>query len=172
MCMTEEEWITSTSASGMLARLHEEQPCFLRTQVGQLHQFLIACCWKHQNLIPQECLRNGLLGAERWIAGEIGDDELNRLNWYAEAEAFRIDYAKSSDEMAAVNSIVASIEELRDLPFLKARRVLLNAAYFAEGSMIYPMFNSLPWVDRLMTSQFLCTDLLRQHIRPSFKDSA
>lgn len=164
--MTKEEWCSSDCARDMLARLHKEQPRFLRSQIRQLHEFLIACCWKHQNLIPQEGLRNGLRGAERWIAGEIDDDELNRLNYYAEADAFMIDYAKSAEEISVVKSLVDDIEELRELPFEKARKKVLEAAYFAEGSMIYPMFSSLPWVDSLFNSQFLCPDLLREYVKP------
>ncbi|MFL9841297.1 hypothetical protein ABS767_10005 [Sphingomonas sp. ST-64] len=164
--MTFEEWESSNNAPEMLAALHAEQPRFLRKQVPQLHRFLIACCWKHQNLIPQDGLRDGLRGAEAWIAGKISKAELNRLNWYAEADAFRIDYAKSPEEISEIRLMIDGIEELRQLPFETARQKLLDAAYFAEGSMIYPMIERLPWVESLLTSQFLCADLLRKYIAP------
>lgn len=166
--MTEEEWNSSGCAREMLAGLNDEQPHFLVSQLRPLHKFLMACCWKHKNLIPQEGLRNGLKGAERWIAGEIDDDELNRLNYYAEADAFMIDYAESADDVSLIKSLVEGIEELRELPFERARKQLLEAAYFAEGSMIYPMISSVPWVDRLFNSQFLCANLLRENIKPDF----
>lgn len=169
--MTHEEWMSSDDAPKMLATLHATQPRFLRRQVRQIHAFLIACCWKHENLIPQNDLREGLRGAERWIAGEIDDAELNRLNWHAEAEAFAIDYAKSREEISAVKALIAQIEELRELPFKEARKTLLDAAYFAEAAMIYPLFESLPWVGSLFTSRFLCADLLRTHLFPNLDGS-
>jgi len=166
--MTSEEWSSSDDAREMLATLHHEQPAFFLSQLHQIHQFLIACCWKHQHLIPQEGLRNGLRGAEDWLAGKIDDDELNRLNWYAEAEAFSIDYAKSPDEISEIKSLVNGIDALSALSFEDARKQILDAAYFAEGAMAYPLMSKAPWVDRLLTSEFLCPDLLRQFIKPSF----
>lgn len=169
--MTHEEWASYTDAATMFAKLHTEQPRFLRTQVREIHGFLVACSWKHQHLIPQEGLRNGLRGAEDWIAGRIDDAELNRLNYYAEADAFRIDYAKSPEEISSIKSIIDEISELREIPFEMARKQLLDAAYFAERSMIYPLFDSLPWVDHLLTSPFLCADLLRAFVIPTLDGS-
>ena len=169
--MNKEEWATCTSAQHMLAELHREQPAFLATQIPQLHKFFIACSWKHKHLIPQRHLRNGLHGAENWIDGKIDDEELNRLNWYAEAECFAIDYAKSPEEMDQVRTLIEGISELSDMPFDEARKVLLKAAYFAEISMIYPWMCSLPWIESLFTSQFLCPDLLRGYILPNFDNS-
>lgn len=164
--MTDEEWAHSSSAPTMLTMLHQKQPRYLRTQVRQLHKFLIACCWKHQHLIPQDGLRKGLRGAERYIAGEIDNAELDRLDYYAEAEAFSIEYAKTPTEISELKSLIDRIEEVRAMPFDAARALLLDAAYFAEGSVIYPRFDSLPWVDRLFTSDFLCPNLLREFLKP------
>ena len=164
--MTNQEWLNSQSAGDMLAKLHAAQPRFLKNHVRSIHQFLIACCWKHQNLIPQEGLRNGLRGAERWLAGEIGDDELHRLNWYAEAEAFLLDYGSNPDDIGHIKALIDSIDEVRDMPFEQARSRLLDAAYFAEGAMIYPLIKPSPWWDRGFTSAFLCPQLLREHITP------
>lgn len=152
----------------MLSTLYREQPGFFGTQIRQLHKFLIDCCWKYQHLIPQDGLRNGLRGAEKWIGGGISTSELDSLNYHAEAEAFGIDYAESLDEITELKSMIESINEVRELPFEKARKLLLDAAYFAEGSMIYPRFNSLPWIERLFASDFLCPDLLRKHLKPNF----
>lgn len=150
----------------MLAKLHAAQPRFLKSQILNIHQFLIACCWKHLNLIPQEGLRNGLRGAERWLAGEIDDDELSRLNWYAEADAFLLDYSTEPEDIVQIKSLIDSIDEVRDLPFDEARSRLLYAAYFAEGAMIYPLIKPSPWWDRMFTSELLCPQLLREHIKP------
>ena len=152
----------------MLSILHREQPHYLSTQVRQLHKFLIACCWKHQHLIPQDGLRNGLRGAEKWIAGEIDDAELNRLDYYAEADAFLFDFANTPEDICALKTLVDGIEEMRELPFDQARALLHDAAYFAEGSMMYPLVSGLPWAESLFGSDFLCPDLLRKFLKPKF----
>lgn len=166
MLMIKAEWESSNCAKSMLSMLHQTRPGFFRSQVRPLHRFLIACCWKHQHFIPQEGLRNGLRGAEKWITGEIDDAELDRLNYYAEADAFFIDYAKTPAQISDLKSLMNGIEEVRVMPFKKARELLLNAAYFAEGSMIYPTISPGPWNDSLFTSDFLCPDLLREFLKP------
>ena len=166
--MNKEDWAQSGNAPQMLKALHQEQPKFFASQIPQLHRFLIACCWKHKHLIPQHHLRNGLRGAEKWLEGEVTSDELNKLNWYAEAEAFAFDYAKTEDDFNKLRKLIASVPELNGMPFSEAKQLMQNAAYFAECAMIYSNFRDLPWIGRLFTSPFLCADLLRQHIKPSW----
>lgn len=166
--MTYEDWASSRCARTMLASLYEAQPDFLRANIANIHRLLLACCWKHQHLIPQEGLRNALHGAEKWLAGDIDKAEMNRLDYYAESAAFALDYARTSEDFAEIQLLIDGIDELRDLPFEDARKILPKAAYFAECSAIYPFFRSLPWVRSLMTSVFLCPDLLRAHIAPRF----
>jgi hypothetical protein len=166
--MTAEEWASSNCAQSMLSGLHQSQPGFLRTQLLPIYKFRIACCWKHKHLIPQDGLRNGLIGAEKWITGEIDNDELDRLNYYAEADAFFIDYAETPTEISELGTLINGIVELRGMPFEEARSLLKNAAYFAEGSMTYPRFDSLPWVRNFLRSDFLCHDLLREFVKPNF----
>jgi hypothetical protein len=166
--MTDKEWASSRSAKNMLSMLHQEQPQYLATQVRQLHKFLIACCWKHQHLIPQDSLRSGLKGAEKWIRGEIDEAELNRLEYYAEADAFFLDYATTPEEITEIKTLIEGIEEVREMPFDQARSLLRDAAYFADGSIMYPLFDRLPWVESLFASEFLCPDLLREFLEPKF----
>lgn len=166
--MEQKEWEESEDAQSMLLHIWREHPFYLRTQVRPLHHFLIDCCWKYQHLIPQSGLRNGLRGAEKWLAGEIGDEALNRLNYYAEADAFAIDYARSPEQIQKLRNLVASIPEIQDLPFEEARALLLKAAYFAEGSMFPPRLDQLAYRERLFTSEFLCPHLLRKHLKPPF----
>ncbi|MCA8902166.1 MAG: hypothetical protein KDA53_13060 [Hyphomonas sp.] len=166
--MTKEEWANADCAQSMLDNLYREQPAFLATQVPQLHKYFLACCWKHQHLIPQKRLRDGLRGAEDWVAGTIDDEELYRLNRHAESEAFAIDYAEAPDEIGALRSLIGGIPELSDMPFDEARHLLGKAAYFAETSMVYPTMRSLPRINSLFTSQFLCPDLLREFVVPAF----
>lgn len=105
---------------------------------------------------------------QRGLAGEIDDEELNRLNRYAEAEAFAIDYAETPEELAELRALIDSINEINHFPFELARKTLLRAAYFAEGAMIYPTFKRLPWNRSLFTSNLLCAELLRAHVFPDF----
>ena len=93
---------------------------------------------------------------------------VDHLNYYAEAEAFKIDYARTNDQINELKKLIDGIEPVRNLPFEEARALLLRAAYFAEGVMIYPRFDDLPWVDSLFTSEFLCPNLLREHLKPNF----
>lgn len=166
--MTSEEWHSCDDATHMLRTLYAEQPEYFRDQIIQLHRFLIACAWKHSNLIPQQGLREGLRGAERWISGEIDDEELNRLNWHAEAEAFKLDYAEEPDELRDIAELISGIKELDGMTFQNARQALLKAAYFAECVMVYPGMRPGPWIERLFESEFLCPDLLREHLDPNF----
>ena len=164
--MNRKNWFASQAAPKLLLQLWEEHPEFFRSQTKQLHRFLIDCCWKHKDLIPQKGLRDGLKGAEQYLAGEIGVEELGRLNWHAEAEAFHIDYAETSEELADIKRLIASIPRVRAMPFEAAREILLRAAYFAEGAMIYPDIRHAPWNDSLFKSEFLCADVLRHRINP------
>ncbi|MEP3889207.1 MAG: hypothetical protein ABJN69_02000 [Hellea sp.] len=169
--MTKEEWETSRSAPDMLTDLHIHNPEYFKSLIPVLHRYFLACCWKIEHLLPQKHLRNGIVGAEKWIKGEIDDDELNRLNWYAEAECFAIDYAKTSDEIEEIQMLINGIEQLQGLPFDDAKNLLKRAAYFAEISMLYPKINHAPFVKSLCTSQFLCPDLLRQFLEPNFHET-
>ncbi len=166
--MTKEEWAISDNAQHMLKSLHREQPNFLITQIPQLHKFLIDCCWKNKHLIPQHHLRNGLRGAEKWLAGKITDAKLYDLNWHAEAEAFAIDYAKTDEEIRKLKELISGIPELNDMPYSQARELIKKAAYFAEGTMIYSKFRKLPWINYLLSSPFLCPDILRTFLEPEF----
>jgi hypothetical protein len=166
--MKNEYWAISRNAPEMLRREDAEHPNFLATQITQLHKFLIACCWKHEHLIPQQSLRNGLVGAEKWLAGDLPKDELLRLERYAEGEAFMLDYAKTDEELAELAEMVRGIPQLDGMEFEEARELMKDAAYFTDGAIIYSMFRRLPWVRYLLTSSFLCPDLLREYIEPVF----
>lgn len=79
----------------MLLALHTQNPEYFKTLIPILHRYFLACCWKIQHLIPQEDLRKGILGAEKWIEGKIDDEKLNRLDWYAEAVCFAFEHIKT-----------------------------------------------------------------------------
>lgn len=164
--MTKDDWNTSKSAPDMLSALHTQNSDYFKTLIPILHRYFLACCWKIKHLIPQEGLRNGLLGTEKWIKGEIDDKELYRLDWHSEAECFIIDYAETTVELKEIQKLIDSIDELKNLSFDDAKNILKKAAYFANTTMVYPGINHAPFVKSLCTSQFLCPDLLRKHVNP------
>lgn len=109
-----------------------------------------------------------MVGAEKWLAGDLPKDELLRLERYAEGEAFMLDYAKTDEELAELAEMVRGIPQLDGMEFEEARELMKDAAYFTDGAIIYSMFRRLPWVRYLLTSSFLCPDLLREYIEPVF----
>ncbi len=168
--MTREEWDQSSDATAMLRALYVEKPKRFRKQLKQVHRFLIACSWKQVHLIPQESIREGLKGGEKWIAGEIDNEELNRLNYHAEGAAFFLDYCKKPEDIRRIEAWIAGIKQLNGTSFEAARDVLKRAAYFGQGSMIYPTLRPGPWIGRLFDSEFVCADLLREHLAPILPD--
>ena len=168
--MTNEEWDKSTDPHAMLRAWFDVRSDLTDAEITALNRFAIACCWKHKHLIPQEALREGLVGAEQWLAGEIDYEKLNELNWHAEAEAFAIDYAKTPEEIADLKAMIASIRELDGMAFEQARERVKKAAYFAEITIVYYGMRSRPRAHKniLLKSDFLCADLLREHIQPDF----
>ncbi len=168
--MNREEWVTSTCAPTMLKKLYLKDPEYFATLAPILHRYFLACCWKIKHLIPQEGLRNGVLGTEHWLDGLVTDKHLWDLNWHAEAEAFGVEYAETPEEIAELRTLIDSIEELRAMPFEKARAVLLDAAYFAQGAMVYQSMKPFPFVKRLCASEFLCPNLLRQFLSTGFNE--
>lgn len=166
--MRKEEWANSTCAQTMLRDFYNSDPEQFTNLKPQLHRYLLACCWKIQHLIPQKSLRDGLLGAEKWLDGKISDEDLNDIDWFVEAEAFIIDYAKSDDEIEEINVVIKSIDELSHLPFSEARRLLLDAAYFVGSAVMYQHMRGSPYKGKFTNSQFLCPDLLRQYVHPEF----
>jgi len=164
--MKNEEWANSTCAPDMLKALYLNDPTYFEKLVPTLHRYFIACCWKIKHFIPQKHLREGLRGAEKLIDGEITDDEFSKLEWHAEGEAFAIDYAKTPEDINEIKALVESIDELQDMPFEQAKKLLCCAAYFVNTTMVYPGINTAPFVKSLCTSEFLCPDFLRQFLQP------
>ena len=167
--MTNEEWANSTSAPDMLEALFLQDPEYFETLIPILHRYFLACCWKIQNLIPQKGLRDGLKGAEQWARGEINDDEFRKFDWRAEADCFAIEDAKEPEDLKYLKTLIDSIDEVKNMPFAKARQRLQDAAYFTNSAMCYPELSSAPFDHELCTSQFLCPDILRNFVNPRFE---
>ena len=122
-----------------------------------------------KNLIPQEHLRNGLKGTEQWADGEINDDDFRKFDWYAESDCFAIEQAEEPKDLRSLETLIDSIDEVKNMPFTKARQLLQDAAYFINSAMCYPRLNSTPFDHELCTSQFLCPIILRNFIKPHFE---
>lgn len=164
--MTEEEWNNSTSAKEMLIFLREERPDFFKEQERQLHRFLIACCWKNEDLLATDGLKEAVRNAERYLEGAVERQDLDRLDYEAEAEVFGIEYAESLERIGEVQALIEGIDRLDGVPFEAARKVLVEAAYFAEQTLIYPDIHRQSWVRKVFNEKFISADILREHVRP------
>lgn len=152
----------------MLEALRTQNSEYFQTLTSILHRYFIACSWKIKHLIPQKGLRNGLRGTEKWADGLITDEELYDLDWHAEADCFAFDYADTEEDIEEIRSLISKIDELKAMNFDDASALLKDAAYFAEGTLIYPKMKRRPYFKRMFTSQFLCPDLLRHFIEAPF----
>ena len=159
-----ELWNTSDNVFEMLSVLHQLDGNGFQALVPQIHSYLLACCWKIQHLLPQPDIRKGLEVAARFIDGKASLQELRDIDWYMEAAAFALDYAKTTEEIAELKSMIGSIHELDGLSYKDARKLLLDAAYFADSSVIYPAIRPRPFNSRLFKSKFMCAELLREHV--------
>jgi len=169
--MTNEDWKTSTSAPIMLAGLYLQNPKQFESFVPILHRYFLACCRKIEHLTPQKGLRDGVLGAEKWINGEITDEEFWRLERSAEAEAFAFENPETIEEKEELQNLIESVTFPKGTSYKTAHYIMEKAAYFVDSAMVYPTINKAPYVESLCTSRFLCADLLREYLRPHFKDN-
>ncbi|QZD86756.1 hypothetical protein [Qipengyuania psychrotolerans] len=164
--MTEDEWYSSTNAKEMLTYMREERPRFFNSQERQLQRFLIGCCWKNEDLLATNGLKEAVKNAERYLEGSVKRQDLDRLDYDAEAEVFGIEYAETLDRIAEVQALIDGIDRLEGVPFEAARKVLVEAAYFAERTLIYPDIHRQRWVMKVFNDKFICADILREHLHP------
>lgn len=164
--MTEDEWLTSRDAVSMLRNLWLDHGDEFIALIPSIQRFFLACCKEIKDLLPDEDQLEAVLAKEAWLDGALTDDELRYHEWAAEGAAFGIESpvdAKQHDERTA---FVEAHPELSKMSSEQAARVLVRAAYFVDFAICYPNFSSGPYVHRLMTSEFLSADLLRQYLSP------
>jgi len=166
--MTNEEWAKSKNALEMLQALYLLHPTLFNEFGNNLHRYLIACCWKIGHLIPQKALQDGLKGTLDWIEGRITDQKFRYLEWCAEAEAFKLEYTRTSEEVDDIFITISSIDELKYITLEDARDKLIKAAYFANRVMVHPTTKLSPFNNGFFASEFQCPDLLREYIKPDF----
>jgi hypothetical protein len=166
--MTNEEWAASNSAPTMLAALYHQDAAQFKDLKPQLHRYFLACARKIEHLTPQTDLRDGVSGAEKWCKGLISYEELHELDWYAEAAAFAVDYVDTRKEKRELKLMVRGIPELNGVPLKLAKKMVKDAAYFVSSTIFYPNTSFHSFCTSICNSQFLCADLLREYIQPSF----
>lgn len=181
--MTEDEWQTSDDAYSMieyiwsrkniavstLPKFGGDMNCIYDSSVN-LHRFYLACCRAIWPLLPQEPSRRGIELAEKWIAGEVSIEELNKFNWHVEAAAFNIDYNVEPEKIEQWVADLRSSDSHRHLlnppetaDHVDPRELLKRAAYFADYAMIYPSLRP-PGPPSEKYGPFLSAELLRQLI--------
>src|SRR4051812_20853220 len=115
--MTDDEWNASDDANQLLRTLWEMPHRDIAGLKRQLHGYYLACCRRIWKLLPSEDSRRGVEAGERYLCGQIDDDELDRINWHAEAVPYRIEGDIGSEVIARwveeVGAIPAS--ELREM---------------------------------------------------------
>lgn len=154
--MTQEEWDASADAKAMLRALHSEKPIHFRWKRKALHRYLIACCWKHVDLLPDEGNRAWLNATKDRSASKISKEDLAHHSYCVEGAAFFLDYCDEPEDITKITAWISEIEELEDLPFDKARKVLMRAAYFADRAVYGFGLRGDP---EHLDSKFLCPDL-------------
>jgi hypothetical protein len=143
--MTETECFEADDALRMIEALwqlhHDDVPGLER----QLHRYYLACCRAIWKLLTQEGSRNGVIVAERHLAGELSTEELYKANYDCEGAAFNIDYNCDPEAIQGwvEQTRAIPVEELRDMlhppeaaVLIETRELLKRAAYFADYAMI------------------------------------
>jgi hypothetical protein len=175
--MTHEEWRLSTDVPLMLEAIWEGHCGDETVLVPLIHRYLLACCRRIWQLLPDADSRRGIETAEQYLIGVTTCDELKDVNWYVEGVAFNIDYNCDPD------SIEQWMQRLRLIPGeemaamlhppgvaldVDARVLLERAAYFAHYATMYPNFRSKRGVP-VEYVPFLSAELLREQFVTPFQ---
>jgi hypothetical protein len=167
--MIEYIWSRTNIAVSTLPKFGGDMNCIYDSSVN-LHRFYLACCRAIWPLLPQEPSRRGIELAEKWIAGEVSIEELNKFNLHVEAAAFNIDYNVEPEKVEHWVADLRSSDSHRHLlhpletaDHVDPRELLKRAAYFADYAMIYPSLRP-PGPPSEKYSPFLSEELLRQFI--------
>ncbi|MEM1380518.1 MAG: hypothetical protein AAGH41_07835 [Pseudomonadota bacterium] len=167
--MTEQEWLNSRNAKRMLWKLWcEHQSEFVRL-VPEIHRFLLHCCIKIKDLFHDEVQLEAVEATLKSLDGVPKDDlDLGYLSWCTEAAAFAVDGKTNPERRDELTDFIEQLPRLSQLSSEAAWAKLKDAAYFVDGAINYPGLIPGPYVERLLTSEFLDADLLRNHVSPNF----
>ena len=165
--MNSEDWNKCSDITQMLSVLwnkYDESEL-----VPVLHEFLLKCARNIEVLLPQKDSIRGIEFGEKYLAGEVDEKVLSDENWAVEGAAFCIDYNIEPNMIKSwikqVDSILKDdIEELlsgEGFTGGDTRRLLLDAAYFADHAMIFPTCSHKNQV-RENYKKFMNPDILRR----------
>ena len=115
--------------------------------MAAIHSYLLACCRRIWDLLPDQGSREGIVIGEKYVRGQVSRNRLNDADWYSESSAFRFDYYKSTDSTISeyIERVCNNKKELERLLVPPSSIVdgnelelLKNAAYFANYALNYP----------------------------------
>jgi len=112
-----------------------------------IQKYLLECCRRIWDLIPDSGSRKGVEAAEKLCRGEISWNVAIDTDWYSEGSAFLFEYGKDTDPEIAyyigqINLQRTTIGSLLVPPTymgsINIRELLMEAAYFANTALNYP----------------------------------
>ncbi|WZO99543.1 hypothetical protein EP7_001150 [Isosphaeraceae bacterium EP7] len=138
--MTEEEWLRSDDAAGMLLWLRANWPGDEANLDRLVKKYCLACCRRIWKLLPHINSRKGIKVTRRFLEGTAALEEFERASWDAEGAYFEISYGTNPGKLARWQKQVGEIspDQIRLLTNPVARGdeivtkdLLTHAAYFA-----------------------------------------
>jgi hypothetical protein len=136
----------------------------------KLKRYYLLCCRAIWKLLPQEDSRTGIEIAELYLDGLASKDELDKAEYNAEGAAFNLDYncdpagiEKTVEQFLAIpeDELRAIIHSFDKLAGVSPQEILMQAAYFADFTIVYPFSNTKFYLpDKYVP--FLSPHLLRE----------
>jgi hypothetical protein len=115
--------------------------------MNAVHRYLLECCRRIWVLLPDEGSRNGVVAGEKYLRGMINWGQTRKYDYDSEGSAFMFDYAEEGDQrvdehIRHINQNIVLIRNLLVSPFdiadVSAKRLLIDAAYFANFALKFP----------------------------------
>ena len=112
-----------------------------------IQKYLLECCRRIWELLPDSGSRKGVEAAEKLCRGEISWEDAMETDWYSEGAAFLFEYGKDTDPeiseyIGQINLQRTTIGRLLVPPVymgeIDIKELLMEAAYFANTALNYP----------------------------------
>lgn len=112
-----------------------------------IQKYLLECCRRIWDLIPDSGSRKGVEAAEKLCREEITWEEAIETDWYSEGSAFLFEYGEATDPeiseyIGQINLKRTTIGSLLVPPAymgtIEIKELLMEAAYFANTALNYP----------------------------------
>ena len=137
-----------------------------------IHKYLLECCRRIWDLLPDEGSRKGVEAAEKYCRGEITWEQASETDWHSEGSAFLFEYREDSDpdlieHIGQINLKRTTVGRLLVPPVymggIDIKELLKAAAYFANEALNYPFLSGGSFASRKesmrQNSKFLPLDL-------------